>query len=101
MEQEKQIEEMAEILEAAKINALATIGSLNDGFGMWYATALYNVGYRKQSVGEWVDKYHGKYANQVYKCSVCGDTAHSDGRGHWFLTPYCHNCGAKMGGGAE
>lgn len=36
----EQIEEMAEVLEKAKIDALATIGSMNNGFGMWYAQAL-------------------------------------------------------------
>ena len=75
-EKEKQIEEMAEVLDAARINALATIGSLNDGFGMWYARAMYNAGYRRQSgatdenVGrkcEWISveerlpEKHGQY----------------------------------------
>ena len=46
------VEEMAEVLEEAKINAHATIGSMNGGFGMWYAEALYNAGYRRQS--EWI-----------------------------------------------
>lgn len=46
-DKEKQIKEMAEILEKAKTNALLTIGSMNNGFGMWYATQLYNAGYRK------------------------------------------------------
>lgn len=49
---EKQaIAEMANILEQAKIDAHATIGSMNYGFGMWYAKACYNAGYRKQ---EWI-----------------------------------------------
>lgn len=47
-----QIEEMAEVLENAKIDARATIGSMNNGFGVWYAQALYNAGYRKHS--EWI-----------------------------------------------
>ena len=68
MSEEKQIEEMADILEKAKINALATIGSMNEGFGMWYATALYNADYRKQSVGEWVTKGD---IFKTYHCSVC------------------------------
>lgn len=46
-DKEKQIEEMAEMLENAKLQARGTVGSLNNGFGMWYATALYNAGYRK------------------------------------------------------
>lgn len=52
MSEKTQIEEMANVLEKAKIDALATIGSMNHGFGMWYAQALYNDGYRKQS--EWI-----------------------------------------------
>lgn len=51
-EREKQIEEMAKVLENAKIDAHATIGSMNRGFGVWYANALYTAGYRKQS--EWI-----------------------------------------------
>lgn len=52
MSEKTQIEEMANVIEKAKIDALATIGSMNHGFGMWYAQALYNDGYRKQS--EWI-----------------------------------------------
>lgn len=47
MDKKKEIEKMAEVLETAKIKALGTIGSLNQGFGMWYANALYDAGYRK------------------------------------------------------
>ena len=61
------------------------------------AEAVYNANYRKQREGEWIDQYQGKYANQLYKCSICGDTAFNDDK-RWFLTPYCHNCGAKMKG---
>ena len=47
--------------------------------------------------GKWKDQYQGMYANQLYKCSVCGETAfHDDER--WFLTNFCQNCGAKMDG---
>lgn len=63
------------------------------------AKHLYAKDYRKQIVGEWVDQYRCEYANKLYKCSVCGETAHSDGE-RWFLTPYCHGCGARMKGGA-
>ena len=100
MSGEKQIEEMAKVLEAAKINALSTIGSLNDGFGMWYATALYNAGCHKQSVGEWVAKHHmsrssrGRYTSyNTYTCNICGK---ANGRRK---TAFCPYCGAKMKGG--
>lgn len=52
MSKEKQIEEMADVLDNAKMDARATIGSMNHGFGIWYANALYTAGYRKQS--EWI-----------------------------------------------
>lgn len=47
--------------------------------------------------GEWVDKWGGRYANQCYKCSVCGEYALGNDK-TWFLTYYCPNCGAKMKG---
>ena len=62
------------------------------------AEFLVNAGYRKQSEGEWKDQYQGMYVNQLYKCSVCGETAFHDDK-RWFLTKYCPNCGAKMKGG--
>ena len=45
--------------------------------------------------GKWVDKWGGKYANQSYRCSVCGEHAFEDGK-RWYLSDYCPNCGAKM-----
>ena len=96
---EKQaIEEMAEVLEKAKIDAHTTIGSMNNGFGMWYATAVYNAGYRKQSEGEWKDNH----------CTICGMTPIGEEtwtkhnitppRFEWFMD-FCPNCGAHMKGG--
>ena len=62
------------------------------------AKALYNAGYRKQSEGEWIDKH----------CSNCGEELLFERGGNAFATTfrqyktkYCHNCGAKMKGGAE
>ena len=48
-DKQKQIEEMAKDLEQAKDLAMGTVGSLNNGFGGWYGTYMYNQGYRKQS----------------------------------------------------
>ncbi len=61
---------------------------------------------RKQSEGEWKDRYNGKYANQLYACSICEKKAPRDIKvnelGHEYLTqilsPFCPNCGAKMKG---
>ena len=55
---QKQIEQMAKDLEQAKYWAMGTVGSLNNGFGGWYGTYMYNQGYRKQSdtVREFVEK---------------------------------------------
>ena len=99
MSKEKQIEEMADVLERAKVNACATIGSMNSSFGMWYATALYTEGYRKQSEGEWVERiapltWCEDDVDVFYECSCCGTQSHGQ-------SPFCPNCGARMGGGAE
>lgn len=45
--------------------------------------------------GRWVDKWRGRYANQSYRCSVCGEFAFEDGAG-WYLSKFCPNCGARM-----
>ena len=92
MSKEKQIEEMARTIWG--------YSSASEQETEEVAEILYNDGYRKQSEGEWIDQYQGKYVNQLYKCSACGDTAFHDDK-RWFLTHYCPNCGAKMKGGAE
>ena len=48
-DKEKQIKELAEIIEKRRLEARVTVGSLNEGAGMWYARDLYMKGYRKQS----------------------------------------------------
>lgn len=100
MNGEKQIEEMAKITKA-HCELDNQCGSCHwETCNECLAEALYNAGYRKQSEGEWKDQYQGMYVNQLYKCSVCGETAfHDDER--WFLTNFCPNCGAKMKGGVE
>ena len=74
-----------------------------------HAKSLYNAGYRKQSEGEWIDLYKGKYANPLYVCSVCEKGTLLRVEGNELgqpetvqaLSPYCPHCGAKMKGGAE
>lgn len=73
------------------------------------ANAIINNGYRKQSVGEWIDRYNNDFANPIYMCSICGKGTllkpHIDELNNMEMTqalsPYCPNCGAKMKGGAE
>lgn len=47
-DKQKQIEKMAEIIEKRRLEARVTVGSLNEGVGMWYAKDLYKEGYRKR-----------------------------------------------------
>ena len=100
MSKKKQIEEMAKAtMKHCKIDNQC--GSCHwSTCNECLAEILYNAGYRKQSEGEWVDQYQGKYDNQLYKCSECGETAFHDEK-RWFLTHYCPNCGAKMKGGVQ
>lgn len=59
---------------------------------------------RKQSEGEWIDQYNGKYANPIYVCSLCGKgtllTPYINELNNMEMTqalsPFCPNCGAKM-----
>lgn len=45
MDKQKEIEKMAADLDKAKELALGTVGSLNNGFGGWYAKCLVEKGY--------------------------------------------------------
>lgn len=63
----------------------------------------------EQRNGEWKDCFDGKYANATYMCSICGKGTllkpHINELGNMemvqALSPFCPNCGAKMGGGKE
>lgn len=65
------------------------------------AEHLYNAGYRKQSVGEWVwkTKIEPQAQNRLY-CSVCDEECLAKNN-YYVKSNFCHNCGAKMKGGAE
>ena len=93
----KQLEEMAEVYNKARLKARDTLGSMNEGEEMWYSKAYYEAGYRKQSEGEWIvtkTEYGWNCAEYPieYTCSVCG-------RIEKYAEPYCPNCGARMSGG--
>ena len=78
-DKEKQIEGMAKDLDEARDLARATVGSLNNGFGGWYARQLYNKGYRKESevVKEFIEKFKQRFffmngtmlSSPVYQCT--------------------------------
>lgn len=101
----KQIEEMLKDIRSAEMEYLlamvtADIDDAIDGampIEERIATALCEKGYHKTAIGNWVDVYNGRYANQLYKCSVCGNPAYGDGK-IWLLTKFCPSCGADMRG---
>ena len=91
MSKEKQIEEMAEIMERHRPNL-----RFFHSDGMKLAKALYNAGYCKPTLGydegEWRVVYRNDMAT-VYECSRCHHLTFG-------TSDYCI-CGAKMRGGAE
>ena len=87
MSREKQIEEMAKVIERACENEC--ISPVN--CDVCKATSLYNAGYRKQVEGEW--KEQGE-CWKTLRCSICGHTTDTI----FDRTPFCPNCGAKMKG---
>ena len=74
---EEQIAEMAKDLEQAKDLAMGTAGSLNNGFGGWYGTYMYNQGYRKQS--DTVREFVGKVLKIGSKRPLCVFNEYGEG----------------------
>ena len=105
IEEEKKIEQIEEMAKIIYDNR--PIPEIWQEDAEEIAHILYNAGYRKQSEGEWIDRYNGKYANSLYVCSVCDGRALlttslnelSTSTVKQILTPYCPHCGAKMKGG--
>jgi hypothetical protein len=65
-------------------------------FTHYVSARIYNAGYRKQSVGEWIlVENKGAYGDNHFLCTVC------EGRNRFTKFTYCPKCGAKMKGGAE
>lgn len=98
MNKQKQIEEMAwEICDIPRHDSYKSCKDCNyygKCHAMYYAERAYEVGYRKQSEGEWSksDECTEQYG-YLYKCSCCGVLC--------WIGNYCPNCGAKMSGGAK
>lgn len=107
MSKEKQIEEMAKVIEQ-RCNR-DCIPSCDECI----AQTLYNAGYRKQSEGEWVvtdvdSGSFGEYEPFIeFKCPKCESVyGIESGQYDWQYgepIPWvsCPLCGAKMKGGAE
>ena len=61
------------------------------------AEALYNVGYRKQSEGEWATKDLNNPLYESKKAPHCSNCEYMS----FIRYDYCPNCGAKMKRGIE
>ena len=101
MSREKQIEEMARTIGRNRMacdrDDCKKCSSHEKCLYQDIACGLYNAGYRKQSVGEWISNELGGYKYAFY-CSECGWV---DGYPFNDRHKFCPNCGAKMKGGAE
>jgi hypothetical protein len=91
MSKEKQIEEMAKVIEITE--QVARDAHCGYPSPRMYAKDLYWHGYRKQKEGEWKMKVY-----PITSCSVCGVLRSVEYQQGW---NFCPNCGAKMKGGAE
>ena len=56
------------------------------------AKCFYDLGYRKERQGEWIEYYDDGIEEIAYKCSLCGC------EGCYKYMSYCPKCGAKMKG---
>ena len=97
MDREKQIEEMATVInEMDERNAhyydeyMGECEAFADANAI--AEVLYDAGYRKQNEGEWLTD---RFGLERSICSVCGAVFEGDGGN------YCPNCGAKMNRGEK
>ncbi len=94
MTEEKQIEEMAYEIETRLGYLKSTCYNA--------ANVLYNEGYRKQSVGEWIAKPQEWYIGETeWMCSNCKEEfSPIDMVTEEFLQmmKFCPHCGAKMKG---
>lgn len=52
-----------------------------------------------RQTGEWVRKYDKHINCYWYECNQCGEDRPRNVFGKEWSSPYCPNCGAKMGGG--
>ena len=97
MSKEKQIEEIEELTIDMCICCRGNITECSDESpceGVCkHAKALYNMGYHKQSEGEWIWTESGEEDYEQYW--VCSNCKEHD----FFQSKFCPDCGAKMKGG--
>lgn len=86
MRKEKQIEEQIEEM-ANDIWTSCPTPDMNWSEATYTAEKLYNAGYRKCRVGEWLTD---RFGLERSICSLCGAVFEGDGGN------YCRKCGAKM-----
>lgn len=100
IDEEKQIEEMAEDIERARLKARGVNGSMNQGFGMWYAKTLWEMGYRRDESKCPLQCRNCKFSRMATDAErmgmglellVCEIRRNSDGN-VYFVTPD-HYCG--------
>lgn len=73
MKTDKQLkQELSDILDQAKIEALSTVGSLNNGFGGWYSKPAANYAklYAQEAVKEYAERL---YKRAISYSWVCGN----------------------------
>lgn len=90
MDKAKQIDEIA-------LDLNSIIYFKDNGLVARYATAeaMYEIGYRKQSEGEWIKEEPWDVRGCVtWRCSVCKETFRDK-------TKYCPECGTNMKGGTK
>lgn len=107
MDNEKQIEEMFNIIVDGVIDGEDNNGVPTGNTCANIAKALYEAGYAKQPTADVQEVRHGRWIaypsitiskrkrriqSITYQCSCCGK---SNGRAK---SPYCPNCGSKMCG---
>lgn len=101
MSREKQIAELISDITEVQNGGWEFVGDseyTTDVHNEELAEALYDAGYRKQSVGEWLEIDDGVLIGdgKHLECSECGVWKKDRQRSN-----FCSHCGAKMKGGAE
>ena len=97
-------EKLIAIIEEARREAVGTVGSMNNGFAVWYADKLLAAGVTLVVHSEWdygdepleVDEN----GNVQAFCKRCG-AGDVHAKRNINKVPYCWKCGSKMDGGKE